>query len=79
MMLLRELKGTSPEVEDMSSVTQKVLVGVLAGTVQLIIQHVNDCRRYQDHVMLPRLATLVRYMSSGDQYAKYYSDLGPST
>jgi len=75
MALLRELKGASTEVEDMSRVTQKALVGVLAGTVQLIIQHVNNCRRNQDHVILPRLATLVRYMSSGElcKYQLYCS------
>ena len=53
--------------DNMSENTRRLLIGVLSGTMQLIVRHINDCRWQQNHVILPRLSNFVQYMSSGEQ------------
>ena len=72
MPQLEMLKGNAITLaDDMSANTRKLLVGVLSGTMQLIVRHINDCRRQQTPVILPRLSNFVQYMSSGEQQLEY--------
>ena len=72
MPQLEMLKGNAITLaDDMSANTRKLLVGVLSGTMQLIVRHINDCRRQQTPVILPRLGNFVQYMSSGEQQLEY--------
>ena len=60
--------------DDVADSTKKLLVGILSGTMHLIVRHINDCRRQQNHVILPRLGNFVQYMSSGEQQLRVYSE-----
>ena len=72
MPQLEMLKGNAITLaDDMSANTRKLLVGVLSGTMQLIVRHINDCLRQQTPVILPRLGNFVQYMSSGEQQLEY--------
>jgi len=65
MRQLEHLKEVIAVADDINISTQKLLIGVLSGTIQLVVRHINDCRRQQNHVILPRLGNFVQYMSSG--------------
>ena len=65
MPQLEILKEGITVADDMNENTRKLLIGVLSGTMQLIVRHINDCRRHHNHVILPRLGNFVQYMSSG--------------
>ena len=52
----------------MNQSSHKMVVGVLSGTMQMILRHINDCRRQQKHVILPRLGNFVQYMSSCERW-----------
>ena len=62
--LLEHLKLMIMGDDDANQNSHKMVVGVLSGTMQLIARHINDCRRQQNHVILPRLGNFVQYMSS---------------
>ena len=68
---LEALKVLVAAADDINENTQKLLIGVLSGTMQLIARHINDCRQQQNHMILPRLGNFVQYMSSGEQQLEY--------